>query len=97
MTTTRWRQQVQVEPPRARFVEKRHGASEIERAIAAFARGSNGGLIVTEFAAAQVHRDLIITLAARHKLPAVYYERNFVVDGLTPTQHAARCVLKKQF
>jgi putative tryptophan/tyrosine transport system substrate-binding protein len=48
-------------------------ASEIERAVAAFARGSNGGLIVTAFAAAQLHRDLIITLAARHKLPAVYY------------------------
>ena len=47
-------------------------AAEIERAIAAFARSSNGGLIVTASALAAVHRDLIITLAARHKLPAVY-------------------------
>jgi putative ABC transport system substrate-binding protein len=58
-----------------------HDASEIERAVATFGRGSNGGLIVTAFAAAQLHRDLIIALAARHKLPAVYYERNFVVAG----------------
>jgi putative ABC transport system substrate-binding protein len=58
-----------------------HDASEIERAVAAFARGSNGGLIVTSFAAAQLHRDLIIALAARHTLPAVYYERNFVGAG----------------
>jgi hypothetical protein len=41
------------------------------RAVAAFARGSNGGLIVTGSAAAIVHRELIATLAARHKLPAV--------------------------
>ena len=50
-------------------------AGEIERAVAAFARSSNGGLIVTGSALALVHRDLIITLAARHKLPAVYFER----------------------
>ena len=56
-------------------------AREIERAIAAFARGSNGGLIVTGSALAQLHRDLIITLAARHKLPAVYFERFFVAAG----------------
>src|SRR5262245_28074357 len=56
-------------------------AGEIERAVAAFARSSNGGLIVTVSALAVVHRDLIITLAARHKLPAVYYERNFVAGG----------------
>jgi ABC-type uncharacterized transport system substrate-binding protein len=56
-------------------------ASEIERAVAAFARSSNGGLIVTVSALAVVYRDLIITLAARHKLPAVYYERNFVAGG----------------
>ncbi len=48
-------------------------AGEIERAFAAFARSPNGGLIVTASAAAAVHRDLIVTLAARHKLPAVYY------------------------
>ena len=45
---------------------------EIERAVTTFARGSNGGLIVTASALAQVHRNLIITLAARHNLPAVY-------------------------
>jgi putative ABC transport system substrate-binding protein len=56
-------------------------AGEIERAVTAFARSSNGGLIVTGSALAQVHRDLIITLAARHKLPAVYFERFFVTGG----------------
>ena len=56
-------------------------AAEIERAIAAFARGSNGGLIVTSSGLAPVHRDLIITLAARHRLPAVYSYRYFVTDG----------------
>ena len=50
-------------------------AGEIERAIAAFARVPNGGLIVTASASATVHRDLIITLAARHKLPAIYPDR----------------------
>ena len=47
-------------------------AGEIERAVAAFRALANGGLIVTASALAIVHRDLIITLAARHKLPAVY-------------------------
>ena len=56
-------------------------AGEIERAIAAFARSSNGGLIVTASALAQLHRDLIVTLAARHKLPAVYCDRFFVAAG----------------
>jgi ABC-type uncharacterized transport system substrate-binding protein len=56
-------------------------AGEIERAIAAFARSPNGGLIVTAGAGAQLHRDLIITLATRHKLPAVYYERSLVAAG----------------
>jgi ABC-type uncharacterized transport system substrate-binding protein len=56
-------------------------ASAMERAIAAFARGSNGGLIVTAGALAFSHRDLIVTLAARHKLPAVYFGRPFVVAG----------------
>ncbi len=55
--------------------------SEIERAIAAFARVSNGGLIVTASALAVLHRELIITLAARHKLPAIYYRRYFVDGG----------------
>jgi putative ABC transport system substrate-binding protein len=54
---------------------------EIERVITAFARGANGGLIVTGSALAQVHRKLIITLAARYKLPAVYFDRFFVTDG----------------
>ena len=56
-------------------------AGEIERAVAAFARAPNGGLIVTAGAGAQLHRDLIVTLAARHKLPAVYFERHFVAAG----------------
>lgn len=56
-------------------------AGEIERAITAFARIPNGGLVVTASALSVVHRDLIVTLAARHKLPAVYYERFFVAGG----------------
>ena len=57
-------------------------AGEIERAVTAFARAaSNGGLIVTPVTLSLVHRDLIITLAARHKLPAVYGLRPFVNDG----------------
>jgi ABC-type uncharacterized transport system substrate-binding protein len=54
---------------------------EMERAITAFARSPNGGLIVTGSGPATTHRDLIVTLAARHKLPAVYYERLFVTVG----------------
>jgi putative tryptophan/tyrosine transport system substrate-binding protein len=54
---------------------------EIERAVAAFARSPNGGLILPGSAAATFHRDLIIALAARHKLPAVYYERFFATAG----------------
>jgi putative ABC transport system substrate-binding protein len=56
-------------------------AGEIERAVATFARSSNGGLIVTSSGSAAVHRDLIITQAARHKLPAVYWDRAFVAAG----------------
>ena len=56
-------------------------AGEIERAVAAFARTSNGGLVLTASGLAQLHRDLIITLAARHKLPAVYFERRFAAAG----------------
>jgi putative ABC transport system substrate-binding protein len=55
-------------------------AGEIERAVAAFARSANGGLIVTG-SATEVYHDLIITLAARYKLPAVYNDRTFVADG----------------
>jgi putative tryptophan/tyrosine transport system substrate-binding protein len=56
-------------------------AAEIERAVAAFVRLGNGGLIVTASGLAVVHRDLIIALAARHKLPAVFWQRFFVADG----------------
>jgi len=56
-------------------------AGEIERAVAAFARSPNGGLIVTPSGPAFVHSNLLITLAARHKLPAVYNERSFVAAG----------------
>jgi ABC-type uncharacterized transport system substrate-binding protein len=56
-------------------------ASEIERAVTGFAGAGNGGLIVTAGGPALVHRDLIITLAARHKLPAMYFDRAFVAAG----------------
>jgi putative tryptophan/tyrosine transport system substrate-binding protein len=56
-------------------------ADEIERAITVFARGSNGGLIVLGSTLANVHRELIIMLAARHRLPAVYSDRVFVASG----------------
>ena len=55
--------------------------SEIEHAVAAFARAANGGLIVTQSALAAIHRELIITLAARHRLSAVYTSRIFVAAG----------------
>jgi putative ABC transport system substrate-binding protein len=55
--------------------------SEIERAISAFAQSSNGGLIVTAAPIATVHRSLITTLAARHKLCAVYNLRSYVTAG----------------
>ena len=58
-----------------------HDAGEIERAVTAFARSGNSGLIVTASGLATVHRTLIIALAARHKLPAVYARRLFVTDG----------------
>jgi putative ABC transport system substrate-binding protein len=58
-------------------------AGEIERAIAAFARSANGGLVVTGSASATTHRELIIALAAQHKLPAVYASRfNVTLGGL---------------
>jgi len=56
-------------------------AGEIERAVTAFARSSNNGLIVSSNALASVHRNLIVTLAARHRLPAVYPFRFFVTIG----------------
>jgi putative ABC transport system substrate-binding protein len=58
-----------------------HDVGEIDRAVAAFARSPNGGLIVAASTLAVVHRDLIVTLAARHKLPAVYPSRFFVRSG----------------
>jgi putative tryptophan/tyrosine transport system substrate-binding protein len=54
---------------------------QIERTVAAFARSSNGGLIVTASTSAIIHRELITTLAARNKLPAVYYTRFWVAGG----------------
>jgi putative tryptophan/tyrosine transport system substrate-binding protein len=56
-------------------------AGEIERAVAAFARGPNGGLIVTGSAGGIVHRELIAKVAARHKLPAVFPSRVYVTSG----------------
>jgi len=58
-----------------------HDTAEIERIVAAFARSPNGGLIVTAGAATVHHTNLIVTLAAQHKLPAVYNERSFVAAG----------------
>ena len=54
---------------------------EIERGIAKFARAPNSGLIVTASALTVIHRDLIIALAAHHKLPTVYYRRGFAIRG----------------
>jgi hypothetical protein len=54
---------------------------EIERAVTNFGRSPNGGLIVPGSAAAQRHRELIVTLAARHKLPTLYFDRTFVAAG----------------
>ena len=56
-------------------------AEEIERAIASFTRVANGGLIVTAAGSVELHRDSIVASAARHKLPAVYPVRNYVVAG----------------
>jgi putative tryptophan/tyrosine transport system substrate-binding protein len=64
-------------------------SGEIERAVTNFARSANGGLVVTTSGAASAHRNLIINLAARHKLPIVYYARHFVSGGGRST--AVRC------
>jgi putative ABC transport system substrate-binding protein len=56
-------------------------APEIERAVTAFSRAANGGLLVVSGGLPLAHRELIITLAARHNLPAVYSNRLFVTDG----------------
>jgi len=65
----------------ATLVNMHDDTADIERSVAAFARPPNGGLIVAASGPAYLHRDLIITLAARHKLPAVYFERSFVTAG----------------
>src|SRR6266853_30210 len=72
---------VGVEPPRFEDNEATFEAPEIERAVTSFARSSSGGLIVTPSPLANRHRDLIIMLAARHRLPAVYAWRYYVTDG----------------
>ena len=54
---------------------------EIERAVAAFAPAGNGGVIILGGAATSTHRNLIVTLAARHKLPAIYAERSYAAGG----------------
>src|SRR5215472_1252457 len=56
-------------------------AGEIERAVTAFAHSPNGGLIVTGSSRALFHRGLIVALAARHRLPAIYFGRYFVTGG----------------
>jgi putative ABC transport system substrate-binding protein len=56
-------------------------AGDIERAVTAFARASSGGLIVTPSGLAALHREMIIALAARHRLPAVYGFRFYVTSG----------------
>jgi putative ABC transport system substrate-binding protein len=58
-----------------------HDPREIERSVAAFARSPNGGLIVTQTASATLYRDVIIAVAARQKLPAVYGNRYDVTAG----------------
>src|SRR5262245_56294119 len=67
-------------------------AGEIERGVTAFARASNGALIVTGNTLTMVHRDLIITLAARHRLPAVYADGGLISygpDSIDPHRRAA--------
>jgi putative tryptophan/tyrosine transport system substrate-binding protein len=56
-------------------------APELERAVAGFARSPNGGLIITSSGLAITHRDAIVGLAAKHRLPALYYSRAFVSAG----------------
>jgi putative ABC transport system substrate-binding protein len=56
-------------------------AAEIERVMSAFADSSNGGLVITPHASSIILRDLIVKLAARHRLPAIYFERVFVAAG----------------
>src|SRR5262245_62484952 len=69
-------------------------AVEIERDLESFARVSNAGLIVASSTTALVNRNLIIALAMRHKSPAVYAQREFVVAGGL-TSYAVFCLKKK--
>jgi len=62
-------------------INLRDAAGDIERAVAAFAGSPNRGLILTASALSVIHRELIIALAAKHKLPAVYFRRGFVASG----------------
>jgi putative ABC transport system substrate-binding protein len=62
-------------------IDSRRDASAVEHAVAAFASSPNGGLIVTPNASASVRRDLLVGIAARHKLPAIYPFRELVTDG----------------
>jgi putative ABC transport system substrate-binding protein len=62
-------------------INLRDAAGDIERAVTAFAGSPNGGLIVAGSGLAVTHRDLIIALAAKHKMPAVYYRRYYVASG----------------
>ena len=71
-------------------------AGEIERALTAFARSPNGGLIVTGGGRTALYRDLIITLAARHELPAVYFDRSYVAAGGLVSYGADRIDLFRQ-
>ena len=63
------------------FPIKVKDAGDMERSVAAFAGSANGGMVVTASALALAHRELIIKLAARHRLPAIYFERHFVTAG----------------
>ena len=58
-----------------------HDVREIERAVETFARFANGGLVVTASPLTVIHRELIVALAGRYKLPTVYWDRTFVSDG----------------
>jgi putative tryptophan/tyrosine transport system substrate-binding protein len=62
-------------------VNAERDATEIEHAIMSFARFSNGGLIITASGVGYIHLNLIVKLAAQHRLPAIYYERAFVAAG----------------
>ena len=72
-----WRRRFAVEPTRSIVRD----TGEIERTVESVRAESNGGLFVTASPLIELHRDLIVTLAAQHKLPAIYSERSFAADG----------------